>query len=339
MRRLSALMLALPLMAAIDGTVMNRTTGKPQAGATVTLYDLGKDGMESIESVKSDAQGKFQITKTGQPQGPRLIQAAFSGVTYNLMLPPGSPATGLMAEVYAASKQPGGAKLGEHMVLFEPTSKEMMVSESFVFRNGGTTTYNDPEGGTLKFYLPPAAKGIVQVSAVGPQSLPVQRPAEKTDRANVYKLDFPIKPGETRIDLTYLVPYVPPLAFEGKLLYPGSRSMLIAPVGVEIKGDGLTSKGTEPRTQASLFEAAGGGYKVQIAGSGSLRAAGASSGEEEGGGPSMQQIMPRVHEKAPYVLALAFAILALGFVLLYRAKTEDARADALPKEKNERRRR
>ena len=46
---------------AIDGTVTNRTTGKPQPGATVTLYKLSQAGLESIESVKSDAAGKFRI--------------------------------------------------------------------------------------------------------------------------------------------------------------------------------------------------------------------------------------------------------------------------------------
>ena len=42
--------------AAVDGTVINKTTGKPQAGATVTLYKFGSAGMESVESVKSGAQ-------------------------------------------------------------------------------------------------------------------------------------------------------------------------------------------------------------------------------------------------------------------------------------------
>ena len=30
--------------------------------------------------------------------------------------------------------------------------------------------------------------------------------------------------------------------------------------------------------------------------------------------------MPRVNSKAPYILAIAFGILALGFALLYRAQ-------------------
>ena len=88
--------------AAVDGTVTNRTTGKPQPDATVTLYKLGENGLESVESVKSDAQGKFRINQ--DLQGPRLLQSAYGGVTYNHMLPPRAPTTGVALDVYESSK-------------------------------------------------------------------------------------------------------------------------------------------------------------------------------------------------------------------------------------------
>ena len=87
----------VPLLAAVDGTVVNKTTGQPQPGATVTLYKLGQAGMESLESVKSGAQGNFHMDQT--PQGPNLIQTAYDGVTYNHMLPPGSAAGALPTRI------------------------------------------------------------------------------------------------------------------------------------------------------------------------------------------------------------------------------------------------
>ena len=84
-----ALLYASAASAAVDGVVMNRTTDKPQPGATVTLYKLGQNGLESVESVKSDAAGKFRIDQN--LQGPRLVQTAYDGVTYNHMLPPNAP--------------------------------------------------------------------------------------------------------------------------------------------------------------------------------------------------------------------------------------------------------
>src|SRR5438105_7143376 len=109
LRALVFQLLALSIAAAaVDGTVTNRTTGKPQPGATVTLYKLGQNGLESVESVKSDAAGKFRIDQ--DLKGPRLLQSAYDGVTYNHMLPPGAPESGVALDVFQSSKQPGEAK-------------------------------------------------------------------------------------------------------------------------------------------------------------------------------------------------------------------------------------
>jgi len=64
----------------------------------------------------------------------------------------------------------------------------------FLWLNTGKTTFNDPEGGTLRFYAPPAAKGI-QVNATAPQGQPIRVAPEPAGQPDVYKVDFPIKPG------------------------------------------------------------------------------------------------------------------------------------------------
>ena len=189
---------------AVDGTVINQTTGKPQAGATVTLYKLGQAGPEAIESVKSGADGKFHIAQDAPGPGPRLVQAAYQDVTYNHMLPPGSPSNDITVDVYNSSKQPGDAKVEQHVVVFEPARGQLMVSRmvtcSATTARSRTTTLRAARCGS---YLPPAANGAVQVNATAPQGMPVPQAAEKTATPNVYKVAFPIKPGETRIDISY----------------------------------------------------------------------------------------------------------------------------------------
>lgn len=307
--------ITLPAFGAVDGIVTNKTIGKPQAGATVTLYKLGEAGMESLESVKSDAQGKFLIN---QPvNGPHLIQTAFDGVTYNHILPPGSPTSGLSLDVYNSSKRPGAAHVLRHFVIFQPSGSQMGVSEGFTFQNNGLVTYNDPDGGTLKIYVPSSAKAGVQVKATAPQGMPIARAAEKTDQPDVYKIDFPIKPGETNFEVTYMLPYSSGEVYEGKVLYTtGEPTLLVAPNGITLKGDGLESKGREPRTQASVFSVASPDYKVEIAGS--MAADETESGDS---GPGIEEIPPKVLQKNMiWILALALGILALGFIVLYRAQ-------------------
>jgi hypothetical protein len=341
---LLVLCLAVPALAAIDGKVVNQTTGKPQGGATVTLYKLGQAGPEQIESVKSAADGTFHISKDAQGPGPRLVQAAYEDVTYNRILPPGSPSNNVTVDVYNSAKQQGAARVAQHMVFFEPVRGQLMVGETYIFKNDGKITYNDVDGGTLKFFLPPAANGVVQVNATAPQGMPVPQAADKTSTPNVYKLAFPIKPGETRIDVSYSVPFNAPGKFEGKVLYKGGPTRLVAPNGVTIKGDDIRSLGQEPRTKASIWDVKGESFKVEIAGSGTLQQSDDSG--EDAGGASIEQIPPKLYDKMKWILALAFGILTLGFILLYRAHAPET-ALAAPsgkprspvKDKNERRRR
>ncbi|MBI4908398.1 MAG: carboxypeptidase regulatory-like domain-containing protein [Acidobacteria bacterium] len=317
--KLLAFFCALPLFATVDGTVINKTTGKPQAAATVTLYKLGGAGMESVETVKSDATGSFKMT-TNPEAGPYLIQAAYDGVTYNKMLQPGQPRTGVEVEVYQSAAKPGGAKVTQHMLLFEVADNKLTINENIVYENTGTTTYNDPAAGTLRFYLPPETGGKVKVMATAPNGMPVERATNPGKGENQYSVDFPIKPGDTRFQLIYEMPATAPMIYTGKLLHKEGTTRLVTPKGITLKGDGISELGREPATQALIYNLAKADYKVEIEGAGTLRdtpAAGGQGGEEEG--PGIQEILPRIYTKLPVVLALVFAILLLGFLLLYRS--------------------
>jgi len=336
-RRASAvtvLFLAVPAFAAVDGTVVNKTTGKVQAGATVTLYKLGQTtGPEQVETVKSGPDGKFHISQT--PAGPNLIETAYDGVTYNHILPPGSPTSDVSLEVFNSSKQPGGARVVSHILVFQPSGDRMTVAEVFDFRNNGTTTYNDPDGGTLKFYLPPAAGGVAKVQAAAPQGMPIERAAEKTKQADIYKVDFAIKPGDTSFQVTYQVPYTSGDVFEGKVVPPSEEpTMLGVPPGITLSGDGLESKGVEPRNQISVFSVKGTDFKVQISGTATV----AADAEASDNSPQLEEVAPRIlQQNMKWILALALAILALGFIVLYRAQPASAASSA--KGKNDRGRR
>ena len=124
-----------------------------------------------------------------RPQGPHLIRTAFDGVTYNHMLPPGRPTSGIALEVYNASKQPGAAKVAKHMILFEPGGGQVAVNETYLFKNDGKTAWNDPDSGTLKFFLP-AGAGKPDVKATAPGGMPLGAPVNKTAKPDVLAVDF-----------------------------------------------------------------------------------------------------------------------------------------------------
>jgi hypothetical protein len=324
------LLLCAPAWAAVTGTVINRTTGQPQAGAAVGLYAMGQDGLDLVEEAKSDPQGKFTINQQVQP-GPHMVRATLDAVTYNLMLPPGSPATNLRVEVYNSSKQQGAAKIEKHMLLFAPGDGKMVVDETYLCSNAGGTTWNDPNHGTVRFYLPAGADGKVAVNATGPGGLPIGVPVDKTSTPDVYAVDFPVKPGATRIDLTYTVPYTEGAPYAGKIVTRDDDTYLISANGVTIQGDKLNDLGLEPRTQAHVYGFTGGAaYKIALTGTAQAAPPAApenADAADSDSGPRIEQIMPRIYGQAKLILALALGILALGLALLYRAPGATKEAD------------
>jgi len=312
------LLCGTPVFAVITGEVRNQSTGKPQAGATVALYKLGtQTGLELIDQAKSDAQGHFTINQ--EVRGPHLVRTAFDGVTYNHMLPPGQPTTGLSLDVFNASKQPGEAKVSKHMILLEPGAGQVAVTETFLFTNQGKTAWNDPDRGTLRFFLPEAAGGKAKVNATAPGGMPLGAPIIRVSRnENIFAADFAVKPGDTRFDLTYSLPYTEGARYAGRVVTKDENTYLIVPDGVTLTGENLNDLGVEPRSKAHIFGLSGDTYKVQLAGAAAAGPADEGAAESEGG-PKIEQIMPRVFGQAKLIIALALGILALGFTLLYRA--------------------
>jgi carboxypeptidase family protein len=318
MKTLVVALLTVPLYAAVTGTVINQSTGKPQQGATVVLYKLGmQNGLELIDQVKSGADGSFTINQT--PQGPHLVRTAFDGVTYNHMLPPGQPTTGLTIDVYNASKTPGAAKVGKHMILLEPSGGQIAVSETYLYTNPGKTAWNNSDLGTLQFALPQGA-GKPTVQATAPGGMPLGAPVNRNPRTEAYAVDFAIKPGDTRFDVSYAVPYNEGADYAGKVLTKDENTYLIVPNGVTLKGEGLNDLGTEPKSQAHIFGLTGNTYKIQLIGSVAGGAAAGEQPEESDSGPKIEQVLPRVNRQTKLILGITLGILALGFALLYRGR-------------------
>ncbi len=308
------------LFAAVDGMVVNGTTGKPQSGVVVTLVQPGETGMQTIGSAKSDEDGKFNIDKP-YPPGPVLIQSLYAGVQYTQMLPPGSPTSGIPVQVFDATTSAESGKVAQHMILIEPGPAGLAISETFLCENQTKQTYSDPAKGSVQFYVPDAARGKIQVTVSAPNGMPVPRPAVKTKQPAIYKVDYPLKPGETRFDIVYTLPSSE--TFSGKRLDATTPTRLVTPPSVTLTGDGLDSLGQEPQTKAHIYDVKNAKFEVAIIGTGSLRQPDASaqqedSGDADDGRPQIESGVARIYTQLPWVLGLTFAILGLGGVLLYR---------------------
>jgi hypothetical protein len=206
----------------------------------------------------------------------------------------------------------------------------MTIQETYLFENSGKTAWHNPDSGTLRFYLPAAAAGKASVNATAPGGLPISASLVKTSKPDVMGVDFPVKPGETRFDISYSVPYTDGAPYEGKIVTTDENTYLIAPSGVTLQGEGLNDLGAEPQTQARIYGLTAPSYKISITG---VPARAAESAEASEGGPAIETVLPHALSHSTLVLGLGLALLAVCFAILYRAPGNAS------KETNERRRR
>lgn len=313
---------AWPVSGAVSGTVRNGTTGAGAPGVTLTLSSfLG--GMTPVEETVTDADGRFAFDKelpavaTGQPFA-GAIRAELDGINYTEILRADDALDDVTVTVYSASAD-GIAPPSNRVVILEPGGAEMVVRESFQFFNDSEppVTYSTADG-TLRFFLPDEAKGVVQVSGTGPAGMPLRSTALPAGAEGLYKVDFPLKPGENRIDLSYVVPFADGGPFTLHSIYPEVATRVAAPEGVEISGESVQLFGREPSTNAAIYSVPPGSGPVALAvsGQGTLRreAPPASASAEISIEPA-----PIARELA-WIAGLAVLILGLGFVHLLTSR-------------------
>lgn len=314
-----ALLAALPALAAVDGTVINKTSGKPAAGVTVRLTSLGQGGMKPLGRTETAADGSFKFDVPAE--GMFLVQANWQGVQYSQNLPPNAPKSGIEMVIYDVKPKLDAAKAAQHIVFLESDGQNLIATEMIIYANDSQTTWYDATRGTARFFLPPGVKPEgVKANVTAPGGLPLERELTPGSEKGVYSVDYPVKPGESRFEISYIAPQ--PSEYAGRILETGVPARLVLPAGMEATGNEIESLGKEPQSGAAIYALKKSVFRVAVTGTGSLRAAGNTAqgqqDQQEEDGPRVESIAPPGYDRNMLkVLALCIAILALGFAAMY----------------------
>jgi hypothetical protein len=187
----------------ISGTVTNKTNNKPAAGDEVVLIRLAQ-GMQESTRTKTDAKGEFTL-EVPDP-GVHLIRVTHDKANYFRPAPPGTQSVDV--EVFdAAAKVAGVSSEADVMrIQTDESGKSLRVTENFWIKNDSNPPKTQFGERPFEFYLPAGAV-IEGSAALGPGGMPVQASPMPLGDANHYTFIFPIRPGETRFQITYRLPY------------------------------------------------------------------------------------------------------------------------------------
>jgi 5-hydroxyisourate hydrolase-like protein (transthyretin family) len=217
----------------ITGVVTNKTTGKPSAGDTVTLIRLAQ-GMQEATHTTTDAHGRYTLDVPDN--GLHLVRVTHDLANY--FRPAQAGTTTVDLDVYSAAAKVKGVTSEAEVMRIESdaSGSSLRVVENFFLKNDSNPPMTQFSKEPFDFWLPEGA--VVEGSAAeSPDGMPVRQAPVPLAEKNHFTFLFPIRPGETRFQITYRLPYTGRLALQPKLTMPTDtvaimipKSMTFAPV-------------------------------------------------------------------------------------------------------------
>jgi len=309
----------------LSGTVINRTTGKPEPNVALDLLSPTQ-GMADLATATSDAQGHFSVTKDSIGMAPVLIRATFHDVSFNTFSPPGRP--NVEVEVYDISKDPKTISVPSHIVIFQPQESKLVGAEEYTIDNNSQppAAFFRTEG-NFDFAIPAGAT-LGQVSTTTSIGMPVNQASIDKGKGR-FAIAYPFRPGQTNVRLSYQLPYANNSAtVKLPSTYPNAKLLVVVPPGITVTGDGLSSAGEEQGMMVYTHDPlpAKGLLTVNLSGVATAPAAGADQGQggtQEGNsrqdqGPEVIAAPSRLDDFKWYLFAGLAAIFAMGALMLSR---------------------
>jgi hypothetical protein len=216
----------------LTGLVKNATTSKPSAGDEVIVFRLGQ-GMVESDRTKTDAMGRFSL-KLDNAQTPHLVRAVHEGVTYNRMAPPGI--TSVSVEVYDVAKKVEGIAVMADIMRIQSAKDQMTVTRDFGVQNTSNPPRAQMSDRNLEFYIPDGAHVIANSgTAITEMGIPLKSAPVPEHEKNRYSFGFPLRPGVTRFEVTYRLPYGGSVNLDPKSIYPLEHFMVMMPKSMQFK--------------------------------------------------------------------------------------------------------
>lgn len=215
---------------AVNGTVRNRTTGKPAAGDEIILLRL-QNGMEEEARSRADATGAFSLPLLSADT-PHIVRAIHQLVNYDQTVSGKGP---LEIAVFDAVPHIRGLQGTLGIAQVESDGQTLKVTEMYSISNDSAppVTQAGPRNSEISI-APKATLDSLLVKKSGGVWTNLA-PIPTKGQQGRYAVDFPIRPGDTLFKFVYHLPYSEPTRLQVKLPYPIRNFAVMHPPSMSFK--------------------------------------------------------------------------------------------------------
>ena len=301
--------------AQITGTVTNGTSNKPSAGDQVVLLSLS-GAMEEVGHTKTDAQGHYRLNSPGQGQS--LVRVDHQGVRYFRTVPQDTKVVNVT--VYDAARTVDHFIVDGHIFRFRTIPQNQLeVAETFVVRNQSSPPRTQMGNRSFDFDLPEGAK-IEEGVAQGPGGMPTSSMPVPADQKNRYGFMFPIRPGQTRLQVTYKVPYAGIREFKVTPDSAVAELGIMVPKSMQFKSDDPSFAPANEVSGMAVFMAEnvppGKDLKFAVSGEGAIpdanKNSGAAAQSQPAGNPGGTTEAPDASGNSRWFIVAIFVVILVG---------------------------
>jgi hypothetical protein len=236
--------------ATISGTVIDKTTGKPATGDTAVLLDL-QQGMTESAQTTIDAKGHYSFS-VPDTQGMHLVRVDHQKASYYGPVPPNT--TTVNVDVYDVAPKVEGIHLYADVERMETNQQGLSVTESYFVRNESKPPKTQLSAHSFEVTLPTDAV-LEGATAAGPGGMAVASSPVPTGEKGHYAFIFPLRPGETRFQIGYHLPYSGSATLHAQVSLPADNVAVMLPKSMTFSGQGfqqLQGDASGPGTQTFL---------------------------------------------------------------------------------------
>ena len=195
--------------------------------------------MDEAGRTKTDANGKFSF-KLDDAQAPHLVRAIHQEVTYHRMAPPGT--TSVELEVFDVAKKVDGITVVADILRLEAQQGKLVIVREFGVQNASKPPRTQMNERNLEFYIPDGAQIIADsATATTEGGNPLRTNPVPEGEKNRYSFIFPLRPGLTRFEVAYQMPYTGSANIDPKSVYPLEHFVVMLPKAMQFTAAAATS--------------------------------------------------------------------------------------------------